>query len=405
MGRAPEVVAPSSSIRTDGGCPVVQINDLSRSLAAFDPISTLVVVVEMSKASWLVSGVVPGVERQPLKKVEPDATALLRLIERWRNEAVRAGRPIRRIALAYEAGRDGFWLARWLIARGIEAHVIHSASVAVSRERRRAKTDRLDSAMLMRVFLGWLRGERGHCSMAAIPPLEQEDAKRPSRERENLVAERTRIVNRMKAALGRLGIRGFKPELRKAAQRLTDVRTPEGTPIPPNMLDEIRREMARLATVREQINAIEQARLRRLEQAPTEGFNPMVHLLARVIGIGVETADLLVQEVLSRGLRDRRAIARYAGLTGSPDESGSKCRERGLAKAGNARVRRSLIQLAWRFLRFQKDSALAQWYRARTEGTRKTIMIVALARKLLIALWRMVTTGEIPTGVLLREAA
>jgi transposase len=155
----------------------------------------------------------------------------------------------------------------------------------------------------------------------------------------------------MKAALGRLGIRGFKPELRKAAQRLTDVRTPEGTPIPPNMLDEIRREMARLATVREQINAIEQARLRRLEQAPTEGFNPMVHLLARVIGIGVETADLLVQEVLSRGLRDRRAVARYAGLTGSPDESGSKCRERGLAKAGNARVRRSLIQLAWRCTR------------------------------------------------------
>src|SRR6516162_5142455 len=162
-GGAAEVVAPSSSIRTDGGCPVLQVNDLSRSLAAFDPISTLVVVVEMSKTSWLVSGVVPGVERQPLKKLEPDATALLRLIERWRIEAVRAGRPIRRIALAYRAGRDGFWLARWLIARGIEAHVIHSASVAMSRERKRAKTDRLDAAILMRVFLGWLRGERGHC--------------------------------------------------------------------------------------------------------------------------------------------------------------------------------------------------------------------------------------------------
>src|SRR5215475_16182272 len=136
MGRAAEVVAPSSSMRTDGGYPVAQVNDLSRSLTAFDPISTLVVVVEMSKAKWLVSGAVPGVERQPLKKLEPDATALLRLIERWRNEAVRAGRPISRIALAYEAGRDGFWLARWLIARGIEAHVIHSASVAVSRERK-----------------------------------------------------------------------------------------------------------------------------------------------------------------------------------------------------------------------------------------------------------------------------
>jgi transposase len=405
MGPAAEAMALLPPDQPDGAAPMTKVDDLSRSLSAFDQETTLVVVIEMSQSSWLVAGMVPGVDRHPLKKLEPNPAGLQRLLERWRVEAVKAERKIERIALAYEAGRDGFWLARWLRSRRVEAHVIHSTSVAVSRERHRAKTDRLDSAMLMRVFLGWLRGERGHCSMVAIPTLEQEDAKRPSRERENLVAERTRIVNRMKAALGRLGIRGFKPELRKAAQRLTDVRTPEGTPIPPNMLDEIRREMARLATVREQINVIEQARLRRLEQAPTEGFNPMVRLLARVIGIGVETADLLVQEVLSRGLRDRRAIARYAGLTGSPDESGSKCRERGLAKAGNARVRRSLIQLAWRFLRFQKDSALAQWYRARTEATRKTIMIVALARKLLIALWRMVTTGEIPTGVVLREAA
>lgn len=241
--------------------------------------------------------------------------------------------------------------------------------------------------------------------MVAIPTLEQEDAKRPSRERENLVGEQTRIVNRMKAALVRLGIRGFKPELRKATQRLTTLRTPEGTTIPPNMLDEIRRDMTRLAVVREQIDRIEQTRLKRLQKAPAEGSNAMVSLLARVIGVGIETADLLVQEVLSRNLRDRRAIARYAGLTGSPDESGSKRREKGLAKSGNARLRRSLIQLAWRFLRFQKDSALAQWYRARTEIARKTTMIVALARKLLIALWRMVTTGEIPTGIILREAA
>ena len=234
---------------------MVQINDLSRSLAAFDPISTLVVVVEMSKASWLVSGVVPGVERQPLKKLEPDAAALLRLIERWRNEAVRAGRPISRIALAYEAGRDGFWLARWLIARGIEAHVIHSASVAVSRERKRAKTDRLDAAMLMRVFLGWLRGERGHCGMVAIPTMEEEDARRPSRERESLVNERSRITNRMKSALARLGVRGFKPHLRKAPERLAGLRTAEGTGLPANIIEELRRDMARLALVREQISS------------------------------------------------------------------------------------------------------------------------------------------------------
>jgi transposase len=212
----------------------------------------------------------------------------------------------------------------------------------------------------------------------------------------------------MKSALTRLGIRGFKPELRKARQRLEALRTPEGMPVPANMLDEMRRDMARLAMVREQVDAIERTRLVRLEQAPAAGPHAMVRLLASVIGIGVETADMLVQEVLSRRLRDRRAVARYAGLTGSPDESGSKRREKGLAKAGNARVRRGLMQLAWRFLRFQKDSALAQWYRARTEGAkgaRKTTMIVALARKLLIALWRMVTTGEIPAGVALRQTA
>jgi transposase len=385
-----------------------QVSDLSRSLAAFDQNTALTVVVELSEASWLVAGLVPGLDRQPLKKQEPNPVALLRLLERWRAEAVTAGRTIERIALAFEAGRDGFWLARWLQARGIEVHVIHSTSVAVSREHRRAKTDRLDTALLMRVFLGWLRGERGHCRMVAIPTLAEEDARRPSRERESLVGERTRIVNRMKAALARLGIRGFKPELRKAPQRLEALRTPEDMPIPPNMLDEIRRDMARLAVVREQIDAIERARLVRLEQAPAAGPHAMVRLLACVIGIGVETADMLVQEVLCRNLRDRRAVARYAGLTGSPDESGKRRREKGLAKAGNARVRRGLIQLAWRFLRFQKDSALAQWYRGRTEcpkGARKTTMIVALARKLLIALWRMVTTGEIPAGVALRPAA
>ena len=395
---------------TDGERPVSQAqpNDLSRSLTTFEQDMTLMAVIEMGQASWLIAGIVPGVSRHPLKKLEPDETALLRLLQRWRDEAVKAGRTVRRIAVAFEAGRDGFWLARWLRSRGIEAHVIHSTSVAISREHRRAKTDRLDTAMLLRVFLGWLRNERGHCSMVAVPTLEEEDAKRPNRERESLVGERTRIINRMKSALARLGIRGFKPELRKAPQRLEGLRTPEDVRIPPNTLDEFRRDLARLAMIREQIGTIEQARLERLEQAPETGPHAMVRLLASIIGVGVETADMLVQEILSRNLRDRRAVARYAGLTGSPDESGSRRREKGLAKAGNARVRRGLIQLAWRFLRFQKDSALARWFRDRTEGAkgaRRTTMIVALARKLVIALWRMVTAGELPEGVVLRQPA
>jgi transposase len=317
---------------------------------------------------------------------------------------VKAGRTIARIALAFEAGRDGFWLARWLRLRGVESYVIHSTSVAVPREHRRAKTDRLDTELLKRVFIGWLRGEPDHCRMVAIPTLEEEDARRPNRERENLVGERTRIVNRMKACVARLGIRNFKSTLRKASKLLETLCTPEEVPLPTNTLAELRRDMARLCFITDQVKEIERTRLHRLQQSPEKGTHPMVRLLARVIGVGIERADMLVQEVLSRNLRDRRAVARYAGLTGSPDESGSKRREKGLAKAGNARVRRGMIQLAWRFLMFQKNSELAQWYRVRTEnapGTRKT-MIVALARKLLIALWHLVTMGQIPAGLTLR---
>jgi len=389
------------------GCPMPQPNDLSRSLAAVDENSTLIAVIEMSQSSWLVAATIPGVDRQPVKKLGPDEEGLLRLLHRWRGEAEKAGRQINRIAVAYEAGRDGFWLARWLRAHDIEAHVIHPNSIAVSREHRRAKTDRLDTALLKRGFLGWLRGERGHCSMAAIPSLEAEDAKRPGRERENLVGERTRIGNRVKSTLARLGIRGFKPTLRTAAQRLERLRTPEGEPVPPHTLAELRREMARLRQLAEQIREIETARLERLEQQPNRGAHPMIRLLAQVRGLGIETADLLANEAFSRSLRDRRAVARYGGLTGSPDESGARRREKGLARTGNARVRRGMIQLAWRFLMFQKDSALAQWYRARTadaRGATRKALIIALARKLLVALWRLVTTGEVPHGVVLRPA-
>jgi len=383
-----------------------ELNDLSRSLTSLEQDKTIIAVIEMSQSSWLVAGIVPGIERHPLKKLEPSEEELVRLLMRWRTEATKNGHTITRIAVAFEAGRDGFWLARWLRARDIETYVIHPTSVAVSREHRRAKTDRLDTGLLKRVFIGWLRGEPDHCHMAAIPTLAEEDAKRPNREREGLVRERTRIVNRMKSCLARFGIRNFKPTLRKAPERLATLATPEGVPLPPNTLLELRRDMARLRFVMDQIKEVEEARAQRLEQAPQEKTHAMVRLIARVIGVGIETADMLVHEILSRKLRDRRAVARYAGLTGAPDESGNKRREKGLAKAGNARVRRGMIQLAWRFLVFQKDSALAQWYRTRTDsaGKKRKTMIVALARKLLIALWRLVTTGEVPAGVVLRAA-
>jgi transposase len=380
------------------------LNDLNRSHTPLDVNHTLMVVVELSHKSWLVASIIPGVERQPLKKLAPGEDGLLKLLHRWRNEAEKAGHKITRIAVAFEAGRDGFWLARWLRARAIEAHVIHASSVAVPREHRRAKTDRLDTELLKRAFLGWLRGERDHCKMVAVPTFGEEDAKRPSREHQSLVAKQGSIVNRVKATLARLGIRSFNPKLKKAAERLHALRTPEGEPIPPNTLAEMQRDLERRRFVLEQIKQIEKTRLDNLKKAPKIGPNAMVLLLARVIGVGIETADMLVHEILSRNLRDRRAVGRYGGLTGSPDASGNKRREKGLSQSGNARVRRGMVLLAWRFLQFQKDSALAQWFFARTAkapGLRKK-MIVALARKLLIALWRLVREGVLPEGVALR---
>lgn len=384
-----------------------KVDDLSRCLTALDQDSTVIAVIEMGLENWLVGALLPGVERQPLKKLEPDEGLLLKLLARWCEEARRAGQPVSRICVAYEAGRDGFWLARWLRAQGIEAYVIHPTSVPVKRDHRRAKTDRLDVGLLMRSFLGWLRSEVGHCSMAAIPTLAEEDAKRPSRERETLVGERTRLINRIKSTLIRLGIRHFKPMLRKAAEKLEVLRTPEGVALPSNTMQELKHDLERLQLVKAQIKMLEKARLERIKQAPQGSAHAMMRLLAQMMGIGLETAELLVAEVLSRHLRDRRAVARYAGLTGSPDESGKRRREKGLARAGNGRVRRTMIQLAWRWLWFQPASELAQWYRQRTadvRGDTRKALVVALARKLLIALWRLVTTGQLPTGVVLRPA-
>jgi transposase len=380
--------------------------DLSKPLVALDHDSTLVCVIEMSGSSWLVAATVPGIDRRPLQKLPVNPARLLEQIERWRKEAARAGRTITRTVVAYESGRDGFWLARLLRGHGIEAHVIHASSVAVSREQRRAKTDRLDTEMLMRALLGWLRGEPGHCRMVAIPTVGQEDARRPGREREGLIAERTRVTNTIKAELALWGIQGFKPGLKKAAEHLEVLRTVEGEPLPPNALARLHRLLKRRALISDQIKAIELAAAQAVERDPT-GPNALVLLLAQIKGIGLETAQMLVHEVLSRTLRDRRAVARYAGLTGTPDESGSKRREKGIGKAGNPRVRRGLIQLAWRFLMFQPDAALVRWYRERTAGGKGAIrktMIVALARKLLIALWSYATAGVMPEGVVLKEA-
>jgi transposase len=383
-------------------------SDMSKSLVVLNQDSTLIAVIDMGLSSWLVAGLVPGLTRQPKKRLDlPNPEALLALFQRWRNEAVKAGQTIERVAVAYESGRDGFWLARWLQARGIEAHVIHPNSIPVPREHRRRKTDRLDSELLQRAFLGWLRGEPQHCMMVQIPSIEEEDLKRPNREHKRLSKECTALTNRLKACLVRFGIRDFDPTLKKAAQQLGKLVTPEGVSLPANTLAELDRDLARLRLVEEQLKAIESERKGRLAAAAQDKHTTMMRQMNRVVGLGLEVADVLTSEVFCRPFRDRWAIARYAGLTGSPDESGQRCREQGLARAGNIRVRGSMLQFAWLFLVHQKDSPLAQWYRQRTQSGRKDVrkvMIVALAHKLLIALWRFATQGVIPEGIRLREA-
>ena len=312
-------------------------DDLSRSLVAFDQNSTVIALVELSSATWLVGGIIPGINRDPLKKLVPDQAALLKLVYRWRDEARNAGQEINRIAVAFEAGRDGFWLARWLRARGIEAHV-NPPRPAASRSRASicgvAKTDRLDIALLKRAFLGWLQGEKQHCTMAAVPTLEEEDAKRPHREREQLVGKRTGLVNRMKAALVRLGIRGFNPKpaqctapgSRRCARR-------KGTPIPPNTLAELQRGKWRITVLStSRSSRSRMSRLKQLKQAPGRPVpTPRFLQLEQVrVSARIETADMLRESKCSSATsRDQRALGRYGGAyRAPPTESGQRRREK-----------------------------------------------------------------------------
>ena len=378
-------------------------NDSPNATAAFDHDSTLVVALELSGKSWEVGAVVPGVARRPRRRLAPrDMAGLLGTLERWASQAGAAGRTVRRVVLTYEAGRDGFWIARYLVARGIEVTVMHPASIPVPRRRRRAKTDRIDLDMLLRTLLAWLRGEPRVCSMARIPDVSEEEMRRPGRERGRLVGERLELESRIDGLLCLHGVTGFKPRLKKAMARLETLRGSTGAALPEKTMAELRRLMARHRLASDQIKEIEAERDQVVTVARPDRAERMIQMLVRIVGLGVETATVLVREVLCRSFRDRRALASYAGLTGTPFHSGGLRREQGIDRAGNARARRILVQLAWRWLRFQPDSALSRWFDARTGGARgriRKVMIVALARKLLIALWRYVETGEVPRGV------
>jgi transposase len=370
---------------------------------AFDHDSTMVVALELSGKTWEVGAVVPGLTRRPRQRLQPrDMAGLLTRLEKWRTEAQRSGRTVQRIVLTYEAGRDGFWIARYLLTRGIEIQIMHPASIPVERKGRRAKTDRIDLDMLLRTYLAWLRGEPRVCSMVRIPTAAEEDLRRPERERERLVSERVALENRIGNLLCLHGVAGFKPRLKKAAERLEGLRGFAGEPLPPKLMEELRRLMVRHGVLSEQLKQIEAAREQALAAtAEQDKTARQIRILTRLVGLGLGTATVLVREVFCRLFRDRKALASFVGLTGTPFNSGGMEREQGISKSGNPRVRRLLMQLAWRWLRFQPDSALSRWFDERTGGAKgriRKIMAVALARKLLVALWRYVETGEIPAG-------
>jgi transposase len=372
---------------------------------AFDHDSTLVIALELSGKSWEVGAVVPGVTRRPRRRVEPgDIAGLRQTIGRWKAEARAASRTVGRVVLAYEAGRDGFWIARALSEDAIEVHVMHPASIPVERRGRRRKTDRIDLDMLLRTLLAWLRGEPRVCSMVAVPTPAEEDARRPGREREALIRDRIAIENRVGNLLALHGIAGFKPRLKKAAAHLVALRDWSGSPLPEKLMDELRRLMQRHRLFSEQLAALEKARDAVVTVADPNRDVRMIQLLTLVYGIGIETATTLVREVLCRPFRDRRKISSFVGLTGTPFNSGGSEREQGIGKNGNGRVRRIMMQLAWRWLRFQPDSLLSRWFDERTGGAKgriRKVMAVALARKLLVALWRYATEGVVPEGAIL----
>jgi transposase len=409
--------------------------------SAHEQDGTLFVALELSLSHWLVAVSAPDASKVGKHRVPAcDAPALLALLDRLRRQAEARCGGVVGIVSIQEAGRDGFWVHRLLEAHGIQSHVVDPASIAVNRRNRRAKTDRIDAEGLLRTLMAWSRGERQVCSMVRPPTREAEDARRLTREREALIAERIRHANRIRGLLATQGVFGFEPTWQARRARLEDLRTPEGRKLPPHLSAEILRQIERLELTMRQIASVEAERDAALaaerqgadqadaalasSEGPTTAapvlppsaalpratargtFGSSARLL-RLKGIGPETASVLRLEAFHRSFGNRREIAAYAGLTPTPWQSGGLDTEQGISKSGNARLRRTMVQLAWFWLRNQPGSALSTWCRERVgdrRGRIKRIAIVALARKLLVALWRFVTQGVIPEGAELKAA-
>lgn len=364
--------------------------------------SVIQLAIELSSSTWLVAARLPGDEKPRLLRIGGGDTAgLLALISSLRARvAARLGAPIR-VVCCCEAGRDGFWLHRLLTAHGVLSNVLEPSSILVNRRARRAKTDRLDAEGMLRVLTAYLRGDRRACSMLRVPTPEEEDAKRTHREREHLGQERLRIENRIEAPLFTQGIRQ-RPSLRSWEHDLAALRTGDGREIPRHLRAELDRLRRRLVMTLALIREVE---AERDEMAETESQNEggrKIAALRRIRGIGDNFAAVLTREVFYRSFDNRRQLASCVGITPMPHQSGGMDRDRRISRAGNPRARTTMIQLAWLWLRYQPGSALAAWFRERVgalAGRTRRIAIVAMARKLLIALWRCVETGVLPAGV------
>ena len=361
----------------------------------------------MSRATWLVTALSPGSEKMSkYSTLGGDGAALLGLLRRLQARAERlAGGPVD-IVVIQEAGLDGFWVHRLLSAHGIQSHVVDPASIAVPRRRRRAKTDAIDGETLLRTLLAWQRGEPRVCAMVVPPTPEQEDRRRTSRERAILLQERVRHVNRIKGLLASQGITDYEPLHKDRRARLAALKTGDGQPLPLRLKAELLREIELIELLIRQIAEVEVERDIAAE-LDVEGNQSPVALLARLKAIGPQIAAVLYLEGLYRSFANRREVAAYAGLVPTPWRSGTIDREQGISKAGNRRLRHIMIELAWLWVRHQPDSALSRWFRARVgteRGRIRRIAIVALARKLLIALWRYVTHGEVPEGAVFKAA-
>jgi transposase len=369
--------------------------------------ATVHLVFELSKAKWKLGMMLPGSQKLSRYTISGgDLTGLASRLAVAKEKAAAYGKPVR-ILSCYEAGLDGHWLHRWLTQQGVTSYEIDPSSIEVSRRARRAKTDKIDLDKLMRTFLAYLRGEPRVCSMVHVPAVEDEDRKRRTRERERLLQERIAHTNRIKGLLHGQGVRDAMPLKPGFIASLEKVRTGDGRALPPRLKEEIVREHERLCLVNKQLSALETKSRAELRAAKPGSIEAKIVQLIDVRSIGPVGAQGLINEAFYRSFENRRQVGSYFGLAGTPYDSGESRREQGINKAGNRRARNLAIQLAWLWVRHQPGSELSRWFRARVgdlKGRIRRIAIVAVARKLMVALWRYLTTGLVPTGAVLRPS-